>query len=192
MQQRVRRRDFEPHPVIERAALGALVVVVLLALGACEKKGRNPDEAGLGLPDTTSTGTKAPKMGPWCEKATPVEAPADGTPEKVVLDLLSAAADQGDEEAAFERFHALYEDGKDAKWVRSQYWKRSRKEISKFLPPDTDLSAPLTGFVQCKKAASSGGRLKIFVKSYDMDKANAPVGLRKDDGGAWKVTSFTP
>lgn len=162
-------------------------------MAACDGKNkRDPDQAGLGLPDTTSTGTVAPKMGPWCEKVIPVEAPAAGTPEKAVLELLSAVADRGDEEAAFERFHALYEEGKDAKWVRSQYWERSRKEISKFLPPDTDLSEPLTGFVMCKKDSGSGGRVKIFVKSYDMDKANAPVGLRKDDGGAWKVTSFTP
>ncbi len=181
------RRDRRWGDPATRAAVCAALLFVAVVSGC--KKERNIEESGLGLPDTTSTGTEAPKMEQPCRLDEEVSAPAEGTPEWVVGEMLAAAADPGDEEAAFTRFHGQYESSKDAKWVRSQYWKAARAQIQKLLPPDYEAGGPLT-YTICRRE-ESGSRLKLFVKSWDIDKAHVPVTLKKD-GEAWKVATFSP
>jgi hypothetical protein len=151
----------------------------------------DPEVVGHGLPDTTSTGAAIPQVGPRCELDEAVPSPQPGTPEEVVQAVLSAAADLRDEEAAFQRFYERFDPSQDKEWVRTQYWKAARNHIEKLLPPDHDRGEAVP-VVVCRRDTPGAGKVKLFVKSYDMQKNHLPITLEKKDDGSWKVVGYSP
>lgn len=171
-----------------RAGLALIVasvalVVWLTCLGGCKPK---PDyERGLGLPDTSASRERV-KMDPRCELGEVVSAPAEGTPEWVIRDILTAAT--GPEgEAGFDRFFKHFKGEKDEAWVRRQYWPRAREHASKYLEEGDGVV-----YTICRRKEQPDGGLKIFIKSHEATKSNPPITVKKNADGVWKVVFYTP
>ncbi|MGM0577335.1 MAG: hypothetical protein ACQEXJ_16540 [Myxococcota bacterium] len=171
----------------------ALAAVVALAFGlvACKEE-LDPEVVGRGLPDTGSTGTPTPEMAQRCKLDEKVDAPEEGTPERVVARVLGAAKAAGDEddEAEFQRFFGQFAEGQDESWARSQYWKAARKHADLFVYGGGG-DEPVT-YVICRRQEKDGG-VTLYLGSKDTQKkSHVPITLEKQEDGAWKVTKFSP
>ncbi|MEC9072919.1 MAG: hypothetical protein VX938_11085 [Myxococcota bacterium] len=158
-----------------------------LSLGACKKP---PSDVGMGLPDTSSPKGPAPVMGQRCDLGEEVRKPDPSSPEWVVQDVLTASYEDRDVEAAFQRFFGHFT-GQQERWVKDTYWPKIRKRVDKLIHPDHPEDAPIWYSI-CRRDAPSGGKVKLFLKSYDSKISNPPVTLAKQADGKWKVTAFTP
>ncbi len=173
------------------AYLATLSVAALLALfTGCEKKNshltQQQAEQGLGLPDTSSDGSKT-RLKTRCELNETIMDPKPGTPEFVIADVLGASAATGDDNANFERFYSHFPADKDKKWVRDQYWPRAKKMVTKYLQQEAS-----QGIVYkiCRRLEDkSTGQITIFIESLDADKKHPPYTLQQD-AGAWKIVRY--
>lgn len=168
-------------------------LAAVLAVSGCEsnrtKLTEEQAERGLGLPDTSSDGTRI-KLDPRCQANQTVAEAEKNTPEWVILELLTAAAATGDEETNFRRFAANFPPETEVKWIRDQYWSRAKKFVTKYLQGD-----PAQGIVYkiCERRENkANGELKLFIQSLDPQKSNPPITVKKDDAGVWKVVFYTP
>jgi len=181
-----------PHP---RAQLGNPVLLALialaLALGACKGQSHISEEQaerGLGLPDSSSDGTRI-KLDARCPANQTVSSAEPNTPEFVLLELLTAANSSGDEAANFQRFATHFPPETEVKWIRDQYWSRAKKFVSKYLVPDSE---GVTFRICERRENKQNGELKLFIQSFDPQKSNPPITVKKDDAGVWKVVFYTP
>jgi hypothetical protein len=170
-----------------------LLVFVALALlvGACKSEGHitaEQAERGLGLPDTSSDGTRI-KLDARCPANQTVNKAEPNTPEFVLLELLTAASSDGDEAANFQRFASHFPPETEVKWIRDQYWSRAKKFVTKYLVPDSE---GVTFRICERRENKQNGELKLFIQSFDPQKSNPPITVKKDDAGVWKVVFYTP
>lgn len=193
------------HPVRHHARLrtphgqlGFLSLTFLaltLALTACKGQSHITEEQaerGLGLPDTSSDGTRI-KLDARCPANQTVSKAEANTPEFVLLELITAAntvANAGGDEASnFQRFASHFPPETEVKWIRDQYWSRAKKFVNKYLVPDSEG----VNFIICERRENKqNGELKLFIKSFDPQKSNPPVTVQKDDAGVWRVVFYTP
>ncbi|MCA9647670.1 MAG: hypothetical protein KC492_43570, partial [Myxococcales bacterium] len=85
-------------------------------------------QQGLGLPDSSSKGAEL-KLDPRCKLNELVTEPQEGTPEFVIAKLFEAASADGDEDANFQKFFSHFPSDAQERWVRDQYFTRSRKHV---------------------------------------------------------------
>lgn len=177
---------------------GITVIVALVALAlttACKSEGHitaEQAERGLGLPDTSSDGTRI-KLDARCPANQTVNKAEANTPEFVLLELITAANEAGnaggDEAANFQRFAAHFPPETEVKWIRDQYWSRAKKFVTKYLVPDSE---GVTFRICERRENKQNGELKLFIQSFDPQKSNPPITVKKDDAGVWKVVFYTP
>lgn len=179
--------------VRSRSVLAALSCVLLLAglQAGCERKDKNdlndPSIKGLPLAKTHSP-TKHAKMEEECELSETIKAPEEGSPEWLIKNLLEAATSKEDDAAAFEKFYAQFPASKNKNEVKSLYWPRARKHAPKYLVEGEEGVV----FMVCRRIEQSGGGVKLFIKSFDPDKSDPPIGFEKDESGKYKVSFYTP
>lgn len=200
----MRQHPVTPHPRKSRpfrrldprlGLRGASAVVATLALallfGACKGQSHISEEQaerGLGLPDSSSDGTRI-KLDARCPANQTVSTAEANTPEFVLLELLTAANSDGDEAANFQRFASHFPPETEVKWIRDQYWSRAKKFVSKYLVPDSE---GVTFRICERRENKQNGELKLFIQSFDPQKSNPPITVKKDDAGVWKVVFYTP
>ncbi len=171
-----------------------LLALVALGSGGCEnnktKLTKEQSEQGLGLPTTSSSGTRA-QFAQRCGLDESIVDPKEGTPEYVLHQLIVAASASGPDDANFKRFYAQFAPETEERWAKDQYWPRAKKFVSKYLQQD---AAQGVVFKICERRQEDkdGNRIKFFIQSLDPQKSNPPIILAKNDDGAWKVVFFTP
>lgn len=175
-------------------AVGILAAALIAVAPACKEE---PDraEVGYGLEGTgVSTGFQA-KMKHRCELDEKVSDPIEGTAEYAVHQALKSAltelAEGASDDEAFATFFAEFSKDKKKNWVRSQYWKAARKNASKFMPEDWEAGTPVE-YRLCTREEQGDDKLKITILSYDPDKNNHPIKLKKDDAGKWRLSAWSP
>jgi hypothetical protein len=168
---------------------GALLLVA--APSGCERNKFNgpndPNLVGMGLPETQSGPTR-PKMEQECELSETIKAPEEGSPEALIKNLLEAASSPEDDEASFEKFYAQFPASKNRSEVKSLYWPRARTHAKKYLVAGEEGVV----FMVCRRVDQPKGGVKLFIKSFDEDKSNPPIGFAKDESGKYKVSVYTP
>jgi hypothetical protein len=171
--------------------LTTMLVAATMATG-CENNRtqltEEQSEGGLGLPDTVKE--RKVKLDPRCGLNETIQDPKEGTPDYVIGQLLEAAAATGDEKANFQKFYSHFSPDAEESWVKSQYWPRARKFVTKYLQQDA--GSGIVYKICDRRPNEKKGEVKIFIQSLDPEKSNTPITLKKDDAGVWKVIFYTP
>ena len=163
-------------------------VVAVLAVSAC-KDANDPAVAGLGVPDSGSTGVKRPVMDQRCELGETVENADSDRPEWVVAELFQAALDS-DDAAAFERFYGLFPPEAKRAWVREAYWSGARKNVRDFVQEGSDEDD--VAYTICRRLQQGDDKVKLFIMSHRRERSHLPITLARAAGGPWRVSSYSP
>ncbi|HAN30296.1 MAG TPA: hypothetical protein DCQ06_01740 [Myxococcales bacterium] len=171
--------------VVKRA--GVIVTLCLLALG-CNKgtsTGAAPKSVS-GIEKDVLSGKQIMQKGGLCaldEEVTPGD-PEPGSDEEMLLQLYTYALAK-DEKKAFEGFRKLFPDSANTRFIRDDYWVRTRRNIDKFM-----IEPGEPGFIICRKAKTDRGT-KYYIKSNDPRQHPPPITIGEDDGER-KIIGYTP
>ncbi len=177
---------YRPHR--QRAAMLFGSLAVVLAMASCKSKTKDAAETQpLEMADTSSSGERFAIEQP-CPAALEVLKPAANSLEQTVQKVLAAATAEGDDNANFDKFYAEFKTTTPKSALKSFLWKNAKKHAKKYLIPGKEKDV---GFTICRRVPGSGGKTKIFLRSYS-EKQNTPMTLKQVEDGSYKVTSYSP
>ena len=110
--------------------------------------------------------------------------PEPGSDEEILLKLYTYALAK-DEKKAFEGFRKLFPDSANTRFIRDDYWTRTRRNVDKFMTEPGEAS-----FIICRKVKTDRG-IKYYIKSNDPRQHPPPITIGEDDGER-KIIGYTP
>ena len=184
----------------------ALLVALLMTLGACDKKSdtttqkegkkvatvdeEEEHEPGTPREDGTWKNDLQEDLDMECHDKVVIDSSDPKTPEGVIHAVYAAALkgrmDAAADAAHFASFYSHFAAKHAKDWVKKQYWPRIKEHIPKYTKSDKDPS-----YLMCKKIEKKDGSVKIFVKSWFEKKSNPPIILVPKKGGGWVIDVFS-